>query len=49
MVQRNNFIFLIKWKDCDERENTWELYSNLRDNEILHKFLITNKLKRLFP
>ena len=46
---KKQLYFLVKWKDVDSRENTWELYSNLRDNEILHQFLTLNKLKKLIP
>ena len=46
---RKQLYFLVKWNNVDARENTWESYSNLRDNEILHGFLTLRRLKRLIP
>ena len=48
-ASRKDLYFLVKWKDCDERENSWESYANLRHNSILHQFLTANKLKKLIP
>lgn len=46
---RNNLYFKVHWKGCTEREDSWEPYSNLRHNSILHEFLIRNKLRKLIP
>ena len=46
---KKQLCFLGKWKDVDSRENTWKLYSNLRDNENLDRFLTLNKLEKLIP
>ena len=32
--------FKIKWLGYDETYNTWEPWANLREMEILHKYLI---------
>ena len=39
--------FFVKWKDYPESENTWEPYTNLRDNEVLHDYLKLKGLHRL--
>ena len=46
---KKQLYFLVKWKDCDDRENTWELYSNLRDNIKLHNYLPTSHMRSLIP
>jgi hypothetical protein len=46
---RSNLYFKVHWKGCTEREDSWEPYSNLRHNSILHDFLIRNKLRKLIP
>ena len=43
-LTRSTIEFFVKWKDYPESENTWEPYTNLRDNEVLHDYL---KLKGL--
>jgi transposase InsO family protein len=41
--------FHIKWLGYDESHNSWEPWSNLRDMEILHRYLIQKNLRRLIP
>jgi Chromo (CHRromatin Organisation MOdifier) domain len=44
---RSAIEFLVKWRDYPESENSWEPYSNLRDNAILHDYLKLKNLHRL--
>ena len=44
---RSTIEFLVKWRDYPESENSWEPYSNLRNNEILHDYLKLKNLHRL--
>ena len=37
-LPRSTIEFFVKWKDYPESENTWEPYTNLRDNEVLHDY-----------
>ena len=46
---RKDLFFKVHWKDCPDRDDSWESYSNLRHNEVLHAFLIAKKLRRLIP
>jgi Chromo (CHRromatin Organisation MOdifier) domain len=46
-LNRSASEFLVKWRDYPESENSWEPYSNLRDNAILHDYLKLKKLHRL--
>ena len=41
--------FKIKWLGYDETYNSWEPWSNLREMEILHKYLILNNMRSLIP
>lgn len=41
--------FHIKWLGYDESHNSWEPYSNLRDLDILHDYLIQHNLTQLIP
>ena len=47
--KRSEMYFKVKWLNYDVSSATWEPYSHLRDNEKLHEYLRTNKLKRLIP
>ena len=48
--RRSNMSFLVKWLGYDKPEdNTWEPFANIRDNEILHEYLRSKKLKRFIP
>ena len=39
--------FFVKWKDYPDSKNTWEPYTHLRDNEVLHDYLKLKGLHRL--
>ena len=46
-LTRSTIEFFVKWKDYPESKNTWEPYTNLRDNEVLHGCLKLEGLHRL--
>ena len=49
-TKRSSLQFLVKWVGYDNSHNTWEPWSNVRDNIILHQYLRDNKqLKSLVP
>ena len=49
-TKRSSLKFLVKWVGYDDSHNTWEPWSNVRDNIILHQYLKDNKqLKSLVP
>ena len=41
--------FKIKWLGYDDTCNTWEPWANLREMEILHKYLIVNNMRHIIP
>ena len=41
--------FKIKWLGYDETYDSWEPWANLREMEILHKYLIVENLRHLIP
>ena len=41
--------FKIKWLGYDATYNSWEPWANLREMEILHKYLIVQNLRHLIP
>ena len=45
----NTYMFLVKWKDFDEAENTWEPWSNLKDLEPYVQYSNANPLLNLMP
>ena len=47
--QASSLEFLVKWLGFDENQSTWEPYSNLTSNEILHNYLKDRRLLRLIP
>ena len=46
---RKDLTFKVRWSGRDDRDDSWETYSNLRHNAILHEFLIANTLRELIP
>ena len=46
---QKDLTFKVRWSGRDDRDDSWETYSNLRHNAILHEFLIANKLRKLIP
>jgi hypothetical protein len=47
--RRSDLEFLVKWKDYDEAENSWEPYKELKDIPALHNYLYNHKMKSLIP
>ena len=45
----NTYMFLVKWKDFSESENTWEPWTNLKDLEPYVEYARTNPLLNLIP
>jgi Chromo (CHRromatin Organisation MOdifier) domain len=41
--------FRVKWLAYDESHNSWEPWANLREMEVLHKYLISKNLRQLVP
>ena len=41
--------FRVKWLAYDESHNSWEPWANLREMEVLHKYLISKNLRQLAP
>jgi hypothetical protein len=41
--------FLIHWKGFDSEEDTWEPWSNLRSNEVVHNYLRNHRASFLIP
>jgi hypothetical protein len=41
--------FHVKWRDFDESFNSWEPWKNLRETEMLHRYLILHGLQKLIP
>ena len=49
-IKRRSLLeFYVKWLNYPETENSWTPYSNLRDNEKLHEYLLSKDLRRLIP
>jgi hypothetical protein len=45
--RRKTMEFLVRWKDLGPARDSWEPYSELRDNEFLIQYLKDNKMKSL--
>jgi hypothetical protein len=41
--------FHVKWRGFDESFNSWEVWKNLRETEIIHRYLILHGLQKLIP
>ena len=41
--------FHVKWWGFDESFNSWKPWKNLRDTEMLHRYLILHDLQKLIP
>ena len=46
---KTDIEFLVKWLVYDEIHDSWEPYSNLRDSEQLHAYLLEKILQRFIP
>jgi len=41
--------FKVRWLGYEESDDTWESYSALKDNALLHEYLVAKGLGRLIP
>jgi hypothetical protein len=41
--------FHVKWRGLDESFNSWEPWKNLRETEMLYRYLILHGLQKLIP
>jgi len=39
----------VKWRGYDAASNTWEPWKNLRETEVLHRYLMANGMEKLIP
>ena len=46
---RGGLTFFIKWKDFSDDENSWEPLSNVRDNSIVHAYMLTHGMQDKIP
>jgi Chromo (CHRromatin Organisation MOdifier) domain len=47
--RKTDLEFLVSWLGYDDRDNSWEPYSNLRDAGKLHDYLTQNNMRQLIP
>ena len=47
--KKSEMKFLVHWKGYDDIANTWEPWSGLRDNKVLHEYLASKGLRNLIP
>ena len=45
----NTYMFLVKWQDFAEAENTWEPWSNLKELDPYVRYSEANPLLNLIP
>ena len=48
-TNKRELKFLVRWKGYDPSYDTWEPWSELRDNENLHAYLIMQGVAKLIP
>ena len=48
-TRRKTLQFLVRWRGYAPENDSWEPYSELRDTDQLHIYLIANKLRSLIP
>jgi Chromo (CHRromatin Organisation MOdifier) domain len=47
--KKTQLEFLVSWLGYDNRDNSWEPYSNLRDTGKLHDYLVMKNVRQLIP
>ena len=40
---------LVRWQGYDSKHDTWLTWTELRDNPVLHEYLLKHKLAELIP
>jgi hypothetical protein len=48
-TKKSSLTFLVKWSGYSSEHNSWEPWSELRSNSVLHDYLRRNGLKALIP
>jgi hypothetical protein len=48
-TRKKTLQFLVRWRGYAPENDSWEPYSELRDTDKLHIYLIANKLRSLIP
>ncbi len=46
---RHTLAFHVKWRGFDESFDSWEPWKNLRETEMLHRYLILHGLQKMIP
>jgi hypothetical protein len=46
---KKQLYFLVRWQGLTSKEDSWLPWKELRDNTILHKFLMENNMRYLVP
>ena len=46
---KNDILFLVKWTNYNHEDNTWESFSNLENNSVLHDYLRENNADDWIP
>ena len=46
---KTNMQFLVRWQGFDSKHDTWLTWPELRDNPLLHQYLISHNLSQLIP
>jgi Chromo (CHRromatin Organisation MOdifier) domain len=47
--RKTDLEFLVSWLGYDDRDNSWEPYSYLRDTGKLHDYLTQKNMRQLIP
>ncbi len=48
-TKRKELDFLVSFTGFTDEHNLWVPYSEIRDHEVLHRYLIANKMRNLIP
>jgi hypothetical protein len=46
---KKNLMFKVRWQGWTEDNDTWEPWSNLRNNEVLHQWMTTHGFAKHIP
>jgi hypothetical protein len=46
---KSKMTFKVRWKSCNESDDSWLSWQDLRNNSALHEYLNANKMRKLIP